>query len=296
MSLSIDIAFVQQFKSNIIMLNQQQGSRLRPYIRIKEGIVGKYTHFERLGPTAVVQRTTRHGDTPLVSSDHSRRRCGLNDYEWADLVDKADEVKMLINPTSEYARNAAFAMGRQMDTDILAAATGNAVSMDASDSASNVALPSAQKVAKDFGGTTIGITLAKVRRAKKILDAAEAPDYDRMLTINAQMLEEMLGITEVASADYNTVKALVNGELDTFLGFTWVRTELTPWVDEGTDVRGAIAVQGEGVGLALAMDLVARIDERPDKAYSTQVFVAMCFGATRIDDEKVVEVACDMSP
>ena len=110
------------------------------------------------------------------------------------------------------------------------------------------------------------------------------------------MLEEMLGITEVASADYNVVKALVNGELDTFLGFQWVRTELTPWVDEATDVRGAIAIQGEGIGLALAMDLVARIDERADKAYSVQVFVAMCFGATRIDDEKVVEIACDMSP
>ncbi len=295
MSFQIDVAFVQQFKSNILMLNQQKGSRVRPYIRQKENIVGKYTHFERLGKTSVVKRTTRHGDTPLVSSDHSRRRCGLNDYEWADLIDKVDEVRMLINPKSEYANNASFAMGRQMDTDILAAAVGNAVSMNASDTASNVALPAGQKVAVDFGGTNIGISLAKVRRAKKILDENEADNDGRILTFNAQMLEEMLGITEVVSDDFNIVKALVAGTMDTFLGFFWLRTELVPWVNEGGDVKGAIAIQGDGIGLATALDMVVRIDERPDKAYSTQVFLCMTFGATRINDENVVEIACDMS-
>jgi hypothetical protein len=296
MSFQIDVAFVQQFKSNILMLNQQKGSRVRPYIRVKEDLTGKYTHFERLGPTAVVKRTTRHGDTPLVSSDHSRRRCGLSDYEWADLIDKVDEVRMLINPKSEYANNASFAMGRQMDTDIFNAAVGNAVSMNASDTASNVSLPAGQKVAVDFGGANIGITLAKVRRGKKILDANEAALDNRILCINAQMLEEMLGITEVASSDYNSVKALVQGELDTFLGFYWLRTELIPWVNEGSDIKGAIVIQGDGMGLATAKDLVVRIDERSDKAYSTQVFVCMTFGATRINDDNVVEIACDMSP
>jgi len=296
MSTSVNIAFVQQFKANVIHLCQQQGSRMRGVVQLKENLVGKQTHFERLASTSVVKRTTRHGDTPLVDSTHSRRRCTMNDYEWADLVDKQDEIRMIIEPKSNYAMTAAWAMGRQMDTDIFAAAVGNATAVDSSDAGSSVALGSGQKVVYNFGGTAIGITLAKIRRAKKILDAAECPDFGRILSINAQMLEELLGVTEVVSADYNSVKALVNGELNTFLGFNFIRTELTPWVSESSDYRGSLAIQGSGLAMAVGQDVITRIDERADKSYSTQVYLCMTFGACRVEEEKVVEIACDMSP
>jgi hypothetical protein len=35
---------------------------------------------------------------------------------------------------------------------------------------------------------------------------------------------------------------------------------------------------------------------RRDKSLATQVYLCMTFGAVRIEEEKVVEVACDMSP
>ncbi len=149
---------------------------------------------------------------------------------------------------------------------------------------------------KTFGGSTIGLTLGKIRRGKKILDANEVMDHGRVLVINAQMLEEMLGVTEVVSSDYNMVKALVNGELNTFLGFKWIRTELTPWVDQSSDVKGAIAIQGTGLGMAIGQEIITKIDLRVDKSYSTQVYLCMTFGATRVEEEKVVEIACDMSP
>jgi hypothetical protein len=131
--------------------------------------------------------------------------------------------------------------------------------------------------------------------------------------VDAQMLEELLGVTEVVSADYNSVKALVNGELNTFLGFNFIRTELTPWVNtflgfnfirteltpwvnESSDYRGSLAIQGSGLGMAIGQDVITRIDERADKSYSTQVYLCMTFGATRVEEEKVVEIACDMSP
>jgi len=294
MSFSIDIAFVQQFKANCITLCQQKGSRLRQYVQLKENLVGKQTHFERLGATDVVKRTTRHGDTPLVSSVHSRRRVTMNDYEWADLVDKQDDIRMLINPKSLYAVNAAYSMGRKMDSDILAAAVGNSVAVDSSDAGSNITL--SKTVAAAFGGTTIGLTLAKVRNTKRQLDAAECDTDGRVLTVNAQMLEEMLGVTEVVSADYNSVKALVQGELNTFVGFNWVRTELIPWQSESGDIKYAVAFQGSGLGLAIGQDVVTRVDERADKSYSTQVYLAMTFGAVRVEEEKVIGVYCDMSP
>ena len=58
-------------------------------------------------------------DTP-----HSRRKVTMDDYDWADLIDNEDKVRMLISPQSEYAQAGAWAMGRAMDDAIITAATG----------------------------------------------------------------------------------------------------------------------------------------------------------------------------
>jgi hypothetical protein len=164
------------------------------------------------------------------------------------------------------------------------------------DAQSNVALGSGQKVAYDFGGAAIGLTLAKVRRAKRIMDDNEVDDDGRIIVITPQNLEEMLGITEVTSADYNSVKALVDGNLNTFLGFKWVRTTLLPYTDETNDRRAAVAYQRTGIGLGMGMMERVKISERADKNYSTQVYLEMGLGAVRIEEEKVVEISCDQSP
>ncbi|MHC4752093.1 MAG: phage capsid protein [Planctomycetota bacterium] len=212
------------------------------------------------------------------------------------LIDSADDYKMLIDPKSVYAINAAYSAGRQMDTEILTAAVGNSFAVSETDAQSNVALPSGQKIAYDFGGAAIGLTLAKVRRGKRILDDNEVDDDGRIIVITPQNLEEMLGITEVTSADYNSVKALVDGNLNTFLGFKWVRTTLLPYTDETNDRRAAVAYQRTGIGLGMGMMERVKISERADKNYSTQVYLEMGLGAVRIEEEKVVEISCDQSP
>ena len=99
----ITTAFVKQFGSNVEQLVQQKGSRIRGACRIESGITGEEAYFDQLGATAAVQKTTRNADTPLIKSDHQRRRVSMYDYEWADLVDKEDRLKMLIDPESSYA-------------------------------------------------------------------------------------------------------------------------------------------------------------------------------------------------
>ena len=39
-------------------------------------------------------------------------------------------------------------------------------------------------------------------------------------------------------------------------------------------------------------DIQTKISERADKNYSTQVYLCMTIGATRVEDEKVLEIAC----
>src|SRR3990167_11173338 len=123
MSQQIDQARVSQFKSNVTALYQQNGSKLKGKVR-EETLVGKQHFFERLGATAAVKRTTRHTDTPQVDSPHSRRMVSASDFEWADLVDQQDKLKMLIDPQSDYAVNAAKALGRAYDDEVIAAFDG----------------------------------------------------------------------------------------------------------------------------------------------------------------------------
>jgi len=284
MSVQITTAFVEQYKSNVFHLAQQKGSRLRDAVRT-ETVTGKSHFFERIGSSAAEKRTSRHSDTPRMDTPHSRRKVTLEDYDWADLIDQEDKVRMLISPQSEYAMAGAWAMGRAMDDAIIAAATGTALGgVSGGDS---IALPSAQKVAHG----SAGLTLAKLLAAKEILDKNDTdPDEPRFMLVTAGQLADLLGITSVTSADFNSVKALVQGDVDTFLGFNFIRTERLGL--DATPNRQVLGFCQSAIGLAVGADIQTKISERADKNYATQVFLSMSIGATRIEDEKMVEIAC----
>jgi hypothetical protein len=285
MSTQITTAFVEQYKSNVFHLAQQKGSRLRGAVK-SETVTGTSHYFERIGATAAQVRTTRHSNTPQIDTPHSRRKVTLADYDWADLIDQEDKVRMLISPQSEYAKAGAYAMGRAMDDAIIAAASGNAFGGVAG--ATSIALPAGQKIAV---GTT-SLTVAKLIAAKEILDASDVdPDETKYLVCSAKEITSLLGDDKVTSADYNSVKALVAGQVDTFMGFNFIRTERI--AASGGD-NLALAFTQSAIGLALGKDIATRISERDDKNYATQVFLSMTIGATRVEDEKVVEIACNV--
>ena len=285
MSTQITTAFVEQYKSNVFHLAQQKGSRLRGAVK-SETVTGTSHYFERIGATAAQVRTTRHSNTPQIDTPHSRRKVTLADYDWADLIDQEDKVRMLISPQSEYAKAGAYAMGRAMDDAIIAAASGNAFGGVAG--ATSIALPAGQKIAV---GTT-SLTVAKLIAAKEILDASDVdPDETKYLVCSAKEITSLLGDDKVTSADYNSVKALVAGQIDSFMGFNFIRTERI--AASGGD-NLALAFTQSAIGLALGKDISTRISERDDKNYATQVFLSMTIGATRVEDEKVVEIACNV--
>ena len=284
MSTQITTAFVEQYKSNVLHLAQQKGSRLRDAVR-SETVTGKAHFFERIGSTAAQKRTSRHSDTPRMDTPHSRRKVTMDDYDWADLIDNEDKVRMLISPQSEYAMAGAWAMGRAMDDSIIAAAVGTAYGGVAG--GTSVSLPSGNKVVHASGG----LTLAKLLSAKEIMDAADIdPDEPRYLACAAGQITDLLNVTQVTSSDYATVKALAQGSLDSFLGFKFIRTQRLGTDSDGN--RQVTAWAKSGIGLALGADIKTKISERDDKNYATQVFLSMTIGATRIEEEKIVEIAC----
>ena len=282
MSSQITTAFVQQYSANIQMLSQQMGSLLRDKVRL-ESVIGKNAFFDQVGKVTAQLKTSRHSDTPQIDTPHARRRVSLADYEFADLIDQQDKVRLLIDPTSSYAQAAAMAMGRAMDDVIISAATGT--SFTGETGSTSTVLPSAQKITE---GSTAGLTIAKLRTAKQTFDLNSVdPSIPRFIIVSPRQINDLLGTTEVTSSDFNTVKALANGEINSFLGFNFI---VSNRLSIASSKRLCIAFAQDGITLAVGKDVQARIDERADKSYATQVYYCMSIGATRMEEEKIVSI------
>lgn len=308
MSSQITEAFVKQYGENVFHLSQQKGSRLAPAVR-NETQQGKARFFDRIGKTDAILKTNRHGDTPLVESEHSRRMVTLKDYEWADLIDDQDKIRILISPESEYAMAAMWALGRAKDDEIIAAATGNAYSGE--DGGTTVALPNTQKIGAQDGTNATSLNVKTLREVQEVFGENDVEEEEpRYIAVSQRQLTSMLGETEVTSSDFNVVKALVQGEVDTFLGFKFIRTQRLAvqsgtlnYDTDGSVGSGSLDADGHekcfawamsGLLLSTGKDMQARIDERSDKSYSTQVYACLSIGSTRMEEEKVVEVLCDL--
>lgn len=312
-NITIDQAKVDQFSSNVFHLSQQKESRFKPLVR-NESLKGESGYFDRYGSTNMVKKTGRHSATPLINVDHSRRKVTAERFEWATLVDDMDKVQMIHDPQGEYAKAASMAAGRKIDDVIIEAAIGTAYA--GRTGGTSVPFPNSQKVVAHDGSTATGVNLniRTLRAVKKKLDKAEVdPSIKRYFAYASEQEMSLLAQTEVTSSDYNTVKALVQGEVNSFMGFEFIRTErlaaesanVTYNVVNGTygsgtgtitistsPARKCFAWAMDGLLLAIRKDVMAKIGERPDLSYDMQVYFCMDKGATRMEEEKVVEVIC----
>lgn len=303
MSFQIPVAFVDQFKANILLLSQQKTSRLRQACRM-EPVTGQTMYVERIGATAAQSISSRHGDTPLISTPHSRRKLTMVDYNWADLIDNVDRLKMLIDPTSTYVQNAVAAFQRSMDDVIITSLGGAAYGGVAGATTINCYDSGECRVVNSDGtvvaagsdtsnATETALTIAKLLTCKQLLDEAEVdPERPRYFVTNPYNLVKLLDTTEVKSSDYNTVKALAMGQIDTFLGFKFIMSNrLATGNDTGAVVSYAFAQ--DAVVLAVAEEPTVRVTERADKNYANQVYVEMSIGATRVEGPAVVKIELD---
>lgn len=294
MSVQITTAFVQQYKANVYHLTQQKGSKLRQGVRV-ESVTGKNAYFDQIGATSARKRTSRHADTPRMDTPHSRRRVALEDYDWADLIDSEDQVRMLIDPTSQYAEAAAMAMGRAMDDAIIAAALGTAYTGEdggTSTSYSSSMTVGVQVVWPGVSAADTGLNVAKLIEAGRLLGANDVdPDEPRYMAVNARQISSILKDEKLSNNDYNILRPLVDGKVAQYMGFNFLPTNRIT-VDSNSDDEVIFWAKG-GLLLGVGTDIQTKIGERADKNYATQVFTSMSIGATRMEEVRVGKILCD---
>ena len=302
MSYQITTAFVDQYKSNLLMLSQQKPAKLRASTRF-ESVTGQTMYVDRIGPKDAVLVVTRHGDTPISDADHTRRKLSMLDYDVpADLIDQMDKLKMLIDPQSAYAQNQVFSMNRAIDDAIIAAlgatayggvAGGTSVAYDAAGECRLVGSDGTVVTAgsSQTNLTETPLTIAKLLTVKQLLDDAEVDESrQRWFVTNPYNINQLLNTTEVKSSDYNTVKALAHGEIDSFMGFKFVMSTRLKADPVDTDATRCYAYAQDAVVLAVAQEPKVDISIRNDKRNAIQVYTILSVGAARVEGPAVVQI------
>ena len=301
---AINTSMVKQYSANVQHLLQQRGSRLRGAVTLETGKVGEEVFMDRIDATEAVEVTNRHADSPLMDVPHDRRRVTPKDYDWGKLVDNPDKLRLIMDPASAYVESAAMAMGRKIDAIILDAAFGTAYGSEntsGSDANTPITWSTNQDIAVDFQqdgttGTNKTLTVDKLIRAQRMLQQNEADDYDAgggsplFIVCSSAQIEGMLNDSSYVNRDFSPLYALYTGEVDSFIGFNFNRTDKTT---VASNVEDVLCFHRAGLGLCIWEDIVARVDERPDKRFSQYIYFRMTMGATRLEEKRVIKIKCD---
>lgn len=275
MAVGISNAFVQLFDAEVKQAYQASRA-LAGLTRERNNVEGNQVKFPKIGKGTATVRVPQTDVTPL-NVTYSQVTASMSDYIAAEYSDIFSQQKVNFDERRELVQVVGAAIGRRMDQLVLDALNASGTSLT---------------VATSIGGAGTNLNIEKLIEAKKLLDANNVPSEGRAMIIHANSLAGLLGETQVTSADFASVKALVQGEIDTFLGFKFVTIGDR---DEGglplPSTRTCFAFHRDAIGMGIGMNQKSEINYVPEK---TSFLVSSMFsaGAVAIDDEGIVKISC----
>ena len=276
MSLTLSSVAQQEFDSMVHHLYQADG-RLRNFVTQRTGVVGDIYKFRTMGKGLANQKASQADVTPMDVA-HSLVNCVLENWNAPEYTDIFDQAEVNFDEKSQLAKTIAMAIRRREDQLIIDALDGSTP---------------ADTILTSIGGAGTGLNMAKIRAAGAVLDNAGVPEEGRVLVANTRSKWTLLGETEATSSDYNTVKALANGQIDTFAGFkfVWVPDNGEGGITSAATVYDNYAFHMDSVGLAVGIDFRTEINYIAEKTswLCNGVYKA---GSVAIDETGIVKVQC----
>lgn len=283
MAQSITNAFVTLFDAEVKQAYQSE-SVLRQAVRLRSGVQGQTYKFNKLGKGSATARIPQTDVTPL-NVTYSQVTATMSDYNAAEYSDIFHQAKVNFDERSELVQVVSKAIGRRIDQLVIDALNG-------ASGASTVA----KTVVTSGSAAASNLNVGKLIAAKKALDAKNVPFDDRCIAVHANNLAGLLGDERAVSGDFASIKALVSGEINTFMGMKFI---VLGDRDEGglpltSNDRSIFAFHRSAIGMAENMAQKTEINYVPEK---TSFLVNSMFsaGAVAIDDEGIVKITCDES-
>ena len=275
MAQNVTTAFVTLFESEVKQAYQAE-SVLRGTMRSRTNVQGNTVKFPKIGKGTATVRVPQTDVTPL-NVTYSQVTATMSDYIAAEYSDIFHQSHINFDERRELVEVVSKAIGRRIDQ----------VCIDALNAAA-----SPSTVATSVGGAASNMNIEKLRASAKALNENNVPASDRYMLIHASQLDALLGETEVTSSDFASVKALVQGEIDTFMGFRFITIGDR---DEGglpkPSTRSCFAWHKDSMGYAESMAQKTEVNYIPEK---TSFLVSSMFsaGSIAIDDEGIVKISC----
>lgn len=294
MASQVPTHYAQQFATNVKLLLQQEGSRIRSAVMTGSHMGEQASPVDQYGAVAANKVVGRYNPMPNTEAPTDRRWVLPSDYDLNQLIDSFDKLRLLVDPKSAYVQNAVNALGRAMDSEILSAIFGT--NQTGKSGGTATAFGTGQTVGVNQGAASAtNLTVAKLREAKRILMARNVDTRKEEIyaILNATNHDSLLAEAQVISTDFNDRPVLVNGMVEQFLGIKFIMTELlTTGADDqsGTSTQVPVFCKS-GVYLGIWDDIKTDVSERKDlQGIPTQVYVKGTFGATRLEENKVVRI------
>ena len=271
MSQALSTVAVEQFDSEV--KHAYQGMKtLRECVTTRLGVVGDKYDFRLMGKGAATTRTGSSADVVPMGIAHSLKVATLVDYEAPEYTDIYDAQTVNFDEVTQLAKTIAGAMGRRDDQSIITA----------------LALSSTTPV----GDGTKALDLAAITAAAMELNKVEAPTEDRYFVVTEKGLNDLLNDDKITSGDYNSVRLLMSGEIDSFMGFKWKmigsgRSE--GGLPSAATVQTGFAFHKSAIGHAVGIDMKTRVDWVAHKASWLSLGLWKA-GSVAIDNEGIVPV------
>ena len=275
MAIGLSSAFVTLFDAEVKQAYQGK-AKLVGAVRQRRGVEGSVVKFPKVGKGVATLRIPQTDVSPL-NAGYSQVTATLQDWNAAEYSDIFMQQKVNFDERQELVQVVSNAIGRRQDQMIIDALVNSSTSLT---------------VSNDIGGSDTNLSVAKLREAKRLLDKNNVPPEGRNIVLHGNNLASLLSETAVTSSDFNTVKALVAGELNTFLGFTFHllgdRSEGGLPIDGSLD-RKVFAFHKDSVGYAEGIAPRTEINYIPEKT-SFLVNTVFSAGAITIDAEGIVSI------
>lgn len=278
--------YAQAYGRNMLQLAQQKYSKLLQICYVKPNVQGKVFYQDQIGKWSMETKASRNTQTPNNDPNLYRRMGTMVDYHDARLLDRGDELRMLSDPRSAYTIAASQALARKIDSVIATQLIGTSHYGETGSSSVTLGTDLISGISH-IAGTAATLTFARVSATKRILDREDVEMEDRFFVIDPYGLEQLLGTTQATSSDYNAIKALVRGEIDTWMGFKWI---VSNQLSASGTTTSCFAMQRYGMCVAMSAAPVVRTDERTDLSYSWQVYYELNIGAVRLEEARCVLV------
>lgn len=279
MSKHLSSAAQQEFDSMVHHLFQAGGRIPTSAVTYRSGVVGDIYKFRTMGKGLANQKASQADVTPMDVT-HSLVNCTLENWNAPEYTDIFDQAEVNFDEKSQLARSIGNALARRRDQLIIDA-------LDASTPTATVGVA--------VGGADTGLNVAKIRAAGEALDNNGVDEDGRIFVGNTRSKWTLLAETETTSTDYNTVKALAHGQINSFAGFTfyWIPDNTEGGITEGAgDVYDNYAFHMDSMGLAVGIDFRTEINYIAEKT-SWLCNGLLKAGATAIDETGIVKVQCD---